>query len=142
MQRISIAVLVTVAVALLGAGAASAEECWEVCTPSTPCDTECGWDEGKGGPVTCGEQGLSCDPGPQTCYPNYQVVSTTPIGAFAQYFYFPFSCDHIVLYQRTHHDVNECPGSSDYTTCFYSVNASRNDHQCCVYYWCGGQTSC
>ena len=44
-------------------GAASAAECWEVCNPTVSCDTECGWDEGKGGPVTCGEQGLPCDEG-------------------------------------------------------------------------------
>ena len=66
----------------LGAGAANAAECWEVCTPSTPCETECGWDPGKGGPVTCAEQGLSCDSGPPVCHPNYQIVSTTAIGAF------------------------------------------------------------
>lgn len=35
------------------------------CTWSTPCDTECGWDPGKGGPVTCGEYGV-CDSNP-TC---------------------------------------------------------------------------
>lgn len=31
------------------------------CTTSTPCDTECGYDEGKGGPVTCGEYGVCQD---------------------------------------------------------------------------------
>jgi hypothetical protein len=38
--------------------------------------------------------------------------------------------------------VNSCPGSSDYTTCFSQVNATRNDHLCCYLYWCGGQLSC
>jgi hypothetical protein len=33
------------------------EDCGS-CTSSTPCDTECGYDEGKGGPVTCGEYGV------------------------------------------------------------------------------------
>ncbi|HEX6902522.1 MAG TPA: hypothetical protein VF789_22570 [Thermoanaerobaculia bacterium] len=28
------------------------------CTRTTPCDTECGYDPGKGGPVTCGEYGI------------------------------------------------------------------------------------
>lgn len=28
------------------------------CTQTTPCDTECGYDPGKGGPVTCGEYGI------------------------------------------------------------------------------------
>lgn len=34
------------------------------CTSTTPCDTECGYDPGKGGPVTCGEYGVcqwTCD---------------------------------------------------------------------------------
>jgi hypothetical protein len=30
------------------------------CTPTTPCETECGWEPGKGGPVTCGEYGMNC----------------------------------------------------------------------------------
>lgn len=142
MRRLCILTLATVGL-LLGAGVASAAECWEVCTPSTPCDTECGWDEGKGGPVTCGEQGLSCDPGPSTCYPNYQVVSSTAIGAFAEYIYSnPLRCNHIVVYELTHHDVNECPGSSDYTSCYYHLNATRQDHQCCYWYWCGGRLTC
>src|SRR5947199_75737 len=34
------------------------------CTESTPCDTECGYDPGKGGPVTCGEWGRCAT----TCY--------------------------------------------------------------------------
>lgn len=37
------------------------ENCWE-CTESHPCDTECGYDPGKGGPVTCGEYGAPCEP--------------------------------------------------------------------------------
>lgn len=28
------------------------------CRTTMPCDTECGWDPGKGGPVTCGEYGV------------------------------------------------------------------------------------
>jgi hypothetical protein len=35
------------------------------CTDSMPCDTECGYDPGKGGPVTCGENGAPC--GGSTC---------------------------------------------------------------------------
>lgn len=30
------------------------------CTVTTPCWEECGWEPGKGGPVTCGEYGI-CD---------------------------------------------------------------------------------
>lgn len=32
------------------------------CTETTPCDTECGYDPGKGGPVTCGEYGVCLPP--------------------------------------------------------------------------------
>jgi hypothetical protein len=35
------------------------------CTDEMPCDTECGYDPGKGGPVTCGEYGAPC--GGSTC---------------------------------------------------------------------------
>jgi len=141
MKTLLVLTVVTSSV-LLGAGAAYAAECWEVCSPSTPCDTECGYDPGKGGPTTCGEYGAECDPGPPTCYPNYQVVSTTAIGTFGVYYYNPISCDHVVLYQQTHHDVNNCQGSSDYTTCFYWTDVTRQDHLCCYYYYCGGQTTC
>lgn len=33
------------------------------CTVEMPCETECGWDPGKGGPVTCREQGQPCGGG-------------------------------------------------------------------------------
>jgi hypothetical protein len=38
------------------------------CTSTTPCETECGWDPGKGGPVTCGEFGGVCQ---ATCPSSY-----------------------------------------------------------------------
>jgi hypothetical protein len=41
------------------------ESCSE-CTYAHPCNTECGWDPGKGGPVTCGENGAPCG-GEPTC---------------------------------------------------------------------------
>jgi len=37
-------------------------------TDSTPCDTECGYDPGKGGPETCGEYGAPCN---RTCLCSY-----------------------------------------------------------------------
>jgi len=40
------------------------ESCAE-CTSTTPCNTECGYDPGKGGPETCGEYGAECEP---VCY--------------------------------------------------------------------------
>jgi hypothetical protein len=36
------------------------------CDYGIPCETECGYDPGKGGPVTCQEQGLPCGD-PPTC---------------------------------------------------------------------------
>ncbi|HEY0372693.1 MAG TPA: hypothetical protein VGD79_11865 [Thermoanaerobaculia bacterium] len=45
------------------------ESCSE-CTYDHPCDTECGYDPGKGGPVTCGEYGAPCG-GEPTCPSSY-----------------------------------------------------------------------
>lgn len=45
-------------------GAKVLDSCSE-CTDEMPCDTECGYDPGKGGPVTCGENGAPC--GGSTC---------------------------------------------------------------------------
>ena len=55
--------LLAAALTLALPGAVLADDCWLVCNSSVPCDTECGWDPGKGGPVTCGEQGLPCNEG-------------------------------------------------------------------------------
>jgi hypothetical protein len=38
------------------------------CTSNHPCDTECGYDPGKGGPTTCGEYGAPCEP---WCAPSF-----------------------------------------------------------------------
>ena len=50
------------------------ESCGD-CTWETPCTTSCGYDPGKGGPVTCGEFGAPCDDGStcscSTVYPEY-----------------------------------------------------------------------
>lgn len=43
------------------------------CTWEMPCETECGYEPGKGGPVTCGEQGLPCGGSPPTCSPSTVV---------------------------------------------------------------------
>ena len=40
------------------------------CTDTTPCDTECGYDPGKGGPETCGEYGAPCAP---VCYASTNI---------------------------------------------------------------------
>lgn len=54
-------------------------ECCCDCNESVPCETECGYDPGKGGPVTCREQGLPCQ---ETCF------SSTPYGQYYSNWYF------------------------------------------------------
>ncbi|HEY3570744.1 MAG TPA: hypothetical protein VGP73_22630 [Thermoanaerobaculia bacterium] len=49
------------------------------CTESTPCDTECGYDPGKGGPETCGEYGAPCL---STCQCSY-----TPWDHWSDWYY-------------------------------------------------------
>jgi len=49
------------------------------CTESTPCDTECGYDPGKGGPETCGEYGAPCA---STCQCSY-----TPWDHWSDWYY-------------------------------------------------------
>jgi hypothetical protein len=122
---------------LLVPSEAMAALCLSVCNQYAPCDRVC--QMYGGGPfTTCGDWG-DCQ-GP--CQPNFQPVSGTAIGAFQVNYYSPNRCEHIVVERLTWHDTHNCPGSSDYTTCHYYVNAQRNDHQCCYYYACFGQTSC
>lgn len=54
------------------------ENCGD-CTWEMPCETECGYEPGKGGPVTCGEQGLPCGGSQPTCASS-TVVSETWTG--------------------------------------------------------------
>lgn len=61
------------------------EDCAD-CTTSTPCDTECGWDEGKGGPVTCGEYGV-CQPATCDCL----IVSSEYWTGWYLYGFYPAS---------------------------------------------------
>lgn len=77
------------------------EDCAD-CTESTPCDTECGYDPGKGGPVTCGEYGV-CVPG--SC-----------------------NCENIYYEEWTDwYKVREFPGN-DYT-CFVAFGGGSRWHQ-------------
>lgn len=57
------------------------------CTSTTPCDTECGWDDGKGGPVTCGEYGAPCAPAACQCEysPSYYWTG------WSQYAFYPYN---------------------------------------------------
>lgn len=57
------------------------------CTSTTPCDTECGWDDGKGGPVTCGEHGAPCAPADCLCeYPASYYWT-----GWYEYAFYPYS---------------------------------------------------
>lgn len=55
------------------------ESCTE-CTSEMPCETECGWDEGKGGPVTCGEQGYCGTCPPERMLDEYWKVTLVETG--------------------------------------------------------------
>lgn len=53
------------------------------CTTAMPCDTECGWDPGKGGPVTCGEYGVCVGAGcscqvSHEYWTSWYLVSSSP----------------------------------------------------------------
>ncbi|MFY9821769.1 MAG: hypothetical protein WAM82_10310 [Thermoanaerobaculia bacterium] len=49
------------------------DSCYD-CTDDMPCDTECGYDPGKGGPETCGEFGAPC--GGSTCACTHVLADT------------------------------------------------------------------
>ncbi|HEV2855663.1 MAG TPA: hypothetical protein VHC97_22945 [Thermoanaerobaculia bacterium] len=63
------------------------------CSWEMPCDTECGYEPGKGGPVTCGEQGLPCGGSPPTCSSS-TVVSESWTGWYylRSYFANQYAC--------------------------------------------------
>lgn len=92
------------------------EDCGD-CTPTTPCETECGWDEGKGGPVTCGEYGV-CQSDP--CY--WQLVQTlgwcdTDYDTHSWYFTvelfaerrYQHTCTGAICYDKYQFDEADCP---------------------------------
>ena len=55
------------------------ESCTQ-CTSEMPCDTECGYDPGKGGPVTCGEQGYCGSCPPERQLDDYWTVTAVAYG--------------------------------------------------------------
>lgn len=112
--------------------------CLSICNQYAPCDRACR--QYSGGPwTTCGAWG-DCQSG--VCYPNWQAVSVTNLGSIEVNYYNPNQCEHRIVQNITWHDTHNCPGSSDYTTCSYFIDATRNDHLCCYIFGCGGQTSC
>ncbi len=127
------------ALLLVAAAEAQSTLCLSICNQYAPCDRACR--QYSGGPwTTCGAWG-QCQSG--GCTKNWQPVSVTNVGALQVLFYSPTnSCQHWVVQNTTWHDANNCPGSTDFTTCSYFIDASRNDHNCCLFFGCWGQQSC
>ena len=116
------------------------------CTQTTPCDTSCGWDPDKGGPVTCGEYGV-CEP--EQCY--WQLVQTlgwcdTDFDTHAGYYTveifgerrYQHTCTGATCYDKYQIDETDCwfgPGS-----CNTSAAACCN----CAYpsSFCGATPGC
>lgn len=142
MKRASLWIVVLGLVGALQALPATAyPDCASHCTVNTSCEDEClaGEGKGEGEPVTCGEYGV-CEGAPQPpCTPNWVVISSQPIGGFAQQSFFPPGCDYYGVSRLTWHDTSQC-GDPDYQTCSITFHTFRSDGACCVYYWCGGDT--
>jgi hypothetical protein len=92
------------------------------CTSSTPCDTECGYDPGKGGPETCGEYGADCAP---VCYSSstdlgYVYGSWTFVAAgdtgygecFVTYIDNRWHNEYVTVYRRdVYQETRTCPNA-------------------------------
>jgi hypothetical protein len=94
------------------------------CTWDTSCDTECGYDPGKGGPVTCGEWGVCSG----TCQPSWVASEhwsdwyNTSSGVV----YYAICLNNIQYnrfwaYQRRDYirETEYCPNSPSCTGCYY-----------------------
>lgn len=113
-----------------------AGQCSVVCTETTLCTRACrdGLDF-----TTCGDYGVCDYGGGGGCTPNYQIVSSTAVALFPVDYY--SYCDEVVAYEYTNHDVNNCPGSSDYITCGYGTLHSHPWGYCCLDVNCGTSSS-
>ena len=115
--------------------------CSNVCTPTSDCSETC---KVPGAPpeqrwITCGEYG-ECAYQPPPCSPNWVVTSSQPIGGFAVYDYYGIgTCDYYGVYLLTWHDANNC-GDPDYQACANLEHYHRDDHLCCSFWYCGGNT--
>jgi hypothetical protein len=131
-------VLALAAAVLLPASAFAqwGDHCSAVCTESASCSTSCRTQTGPEQPgeewSTCGEWGVCAS----SCVPDWQVIDSQPKGGYAVYYYTsPLRCDFYGTYLITERDVNQC-GEPDRTWCFRRLEASRNDHRCCEFYFC------
>jgi hypothetical protein len=105
------------------------------CTDDMPCDTECGYDPGKGGPETCGEYGAPC--GGSTCQCTHVLGQSWSSWYFNRaYWYSPATYDclksgpysysytthrlYVVEYRR---DLVQssiiCPNCPSCVSCYY-----------------------
>lgn len=107
------------------------ENCWE-CTEAHPCETECGYDPGKGGPVTCGEYGAPCTPtcaagpytsgewwGPWTYYSSgYGFGECFKVSNFGSFNY-RWHNERITTYRRERiRRTTTCPNAPSCTGCY------------------------
>lgn len=98
------------------------------CTSTTPCETECGWDPGKGGPVTCGEYGV-CQ---ATCAPSWTANEYWTAWTYYSSGYGPTKCLLTSAGSRTHNELittyrrerirvtTTCPNSPSCNGCYQS----------------------
>lgn len=115
------------------------EPCETACSCNGSCTTVCL--DGFGGNTTCGAHGV-CQGMCPTCSPNYQPVSSTPIGAWEVNDFGANRCEHWVAYEVLKRDVNQCNPEvwPDRRCCTESLNATAGLNQCCAQFQCGGVT--
>lgn len=104
------------------------------CTSEMPCDTECGYDPGKGGPVTCGEHGAPCGGGGGPSCSSSTVISNTWTGWYyiRSYYVGQYAClrsftagsaVHQLYVSEYRRDLIRrsyiCPNAPACTNCYY-----------------------
>lgn len=138
MRRIGL--LVTLALAFVAGlslpQTAYAQSCSEVCTSSSDCDMACRLQTGPEHPddtwLTCGQYGI-CD---YPCEPNWVTISSVFKKGVVQYYFSPIKCEYYPIYLVTQQDTR-C-GQPNRSFCLTDFPITRNDHQCCTFYFCGG----
>ena len=98
------------------------------CTDTTPCETECGYDPGKGGPVTCGEYGMGCqaDCPPQQnwgeYYTDWYFYGSGPSGwgeCYVTEYYNRWHDEYVYVWRRDRiRQTNNCPNSPSCDGCY------------------------
>jgi hypothetical protein len=142
------------------------------CTESTPCDTECGYDPGKGGPETCGEYGApcfttcQCSYTPWTHWSDWYPINSYYSGPSTCYVSGPFGNStwfeyYIVQYRRdqiqTTYTCPNCPScdgcydqdtvisyQTTYTSCLVDTNSFcfNGATACCSDPFCSFNSYC